>query len=239
MATNMLAHNQPPPDADPLAERLAEQYGEITARADKLLEAEDRIPDSLTEDTVGRASDYARQLKACAKLADDARKAEKEPFLTAERTVDAWFGAISGRLKGATNRVEQRVGAFLRAKEAAERKAREEEARRLAAEAKALSAAGNRQQAKEVRAESRDVRDEARNAKAADLVRTHTGMGGVATLKQTWAFEIVDLDQVDLNRLKPQFSLAHVEQAIRGFVRAGGRELAGVKIFQDRKASIR
>lgn len=237
--TNILTHNQPPEDHDPLAERLTETYRQLHERTEQLLEAEARLPDSLTEETVGRVSDFAGQIKACIKAADTAHKAEKEPFLTAGRTVDAWLGTIKRPLLDLCQRVEARVTAYLRAKEVEERKRREEEARRLAEEAKALAAAGDKEQAKEVRAEARELRDEAKHGKAADLVRLHTGLGGVATLKTAWSFEITDRNKLDLEALRPYLPLDAIEKAIRGFIRAGGRELAGAKIFQERKASIR
>lgn len=231
--------NRPPADADPLLERLSEQHADIKERADQLLEAEARLPDSLTDATVGAVSDYVRQIKACAKWADDTRKAEKEPFLVAGRTVDGWAARLIEPLKAAAKRAEGRVAAFLRARELEERRRMREEAERLAAEAKALRAAGDRQQAQEIRAEARDLREHARDAKAADLVRTHTGMGGVSTLQTVWEFQILDLDRIDLETLRPHLAVEALEKAIRAYIRAGGRQLAGVDIYQDRRASIR
>ena len=90
-----------------------------------------------------------------------------------------------------------------------------------------------------LRAEAQQATDEARHASAADLVRTHTGMGVVATLKTSWAFEITDRTKIDLESLRPYLPLDAIEKAVRAYVRAGGRELAGCRIFQDKKAMIR
>lgn len=239
--TMTLGHNLPRDerDIDPLLERLREDYARLQERADELLATEARLPDSLTEDTVGRVSDFAAQIKACIRAADDAHKAEKDPFLKAGRTVDAWLGSIKRPLLDLCNRVEARVTAFLRAKEEEERRKREEEARRLAEEARALVAAGDKGQAREVRAAARELREEARHGTAADLVRTSTGMGGVATLKTTWTFKDLDRLKLDLERLRPYLPIEALEKAVRAFVRAGGRELAGCKIYQEKKASIR
>ena len=125
----------------------------------------------MTDETIGRVSDFGDQIRACIKAAETAHKAEKDPFLTAGRVVDAWLGTISGPLAQLHERVLARKTAFLRAKEDAERKRLEEEAARLAGEAKALAAAGDKEQAREVRAEAADLRTEALTASAADLVR--------------------------------------------------------------------
>lgn len=241
MVTNILAqgHNRPPEDADPLADRLAEEHVALLARKRDLLDAEARLPLVIDEDSCGKVSDFVRQIQGCIKAAEQAHKTEKEPFLTAGRTVDAWLSSIKTPLAELKVRAERRVGTFLAAKEEAERKRREEEARQLAAQAREMAAEGDKAGAREVRAEARDLREEARNAKPADLVRTHTGMGGTATLKAPWVHEIIELAKVDLEKIRPYLPPAAIEQACRAFVRAGGRELAGVKIFQDRKASIR
>jgi hypothetical protein len=241
MAPNILAigSNAPPGDSDPLAERLVEQYANLHDRARDLLEAEARLPDSLTDETVGRVSDFARQIKACVKAAQEAHKAEKSDYLAKCTICDAWLNGLKAPLLDLGARVERRVAAFLAAKESEERRKREEEARRLAAEAKELAAAGDKEQAKEARAEARDLRQEARTASAADMARVHTGMGGVATLKAPWAFDGIDRLAIDLETLRPYLPLDGIEKAVRAYIRAGGRELKGVRIFQDRKALIR
>src|SRR5690606_15040891 len=204
LMTNILVdHNRPPADADPLAERLRETYAQLHQRAEQLLEAEARLPDSLTEDTVGRVSDFVGQTKACIKAAEQAHKTEKEPFLSAGRTVDGWLRGIKDPLSDLARRVEARITAYLRAREEEERRRLAEEARRLAEEAEAREAQGDQAQAKEVRAEARELREEARHGKPADLVRTHTGMGNVATLRTQWTGEIVDRDKLDLEKLRP------------------------------------
>jgi hypothetical protein len=233
-----IGHNAPP-DIEPLRERLDEQYAHLRARAAELLETESRIPDTLAEGTVGRAADFERQIKACVKAAQAAHKAEKAEFLDACNTCDAWLNGIRGPLLELAKRINRKVTTFLDAKDAEERKRREEEARRLDAEATALASAGKKDLAREVRAEAHDLRYEARHSKPADLVRTHTGMGGVATLKQHWVGEITDRHALDLEVLRPYIPILALEQALRAYVRAGGRELAGCKIYQDREALVK
>lgn len=233
-------HNHPPEDANPLLDRLAEENQALIDRAGTLQADESRIPDALSDETAGRATDFARQISACIKKAEEARKEAKQPFLDAGRQVDGWFGGVlTEPLRSLLERVQARVTTYLRAKEVAERKAREAEARRLADEAQKLGKTGDTGTAREVLAESRAARIEAQTAKPADLVRTHTAMGGTATLKAPWVHEIVDRAKLDLETLRPHLATDALDKAVRAFIRAGGRELAGARIYQDRKASIR
>ena len=247
--TNILAHNQPPTDVDPLAERLPEQYRHLHERTSKLVEAEARLPDSLTDETVGKVSDFARQIKAVIRAAEDAHRTEKADYLEKGRICDRWLGSIKAPLGDLAARVEARVTAYMRAKEAEERQRRQEEARRLAAEAKALAAAGDKGQAKEVRAEAKDLREEARNASAADLTRISTGMGGVVTARSPIEFEIKDkqaaaaalwqlIDFDAIQKAAREYKRRHKDE-LRGMIEAKNQPVPGVRFFIDTKAMIR
>ena len=79
----------------------------------------------------------------------------------------------------------------------------------------------------------------ATEAKPADLVRTRTETGTMATAKSWWDFEITDARELDLESLRPFIPKAALEQALRGFIAAGGREIAGARIFEETKAVFR
>ena len=68
--------------------------------------------------------------------------------------------------------------------------------------------------------------------------RIDTGQGGTATLQRPWVHEVTGAT-VDLETLRPHLEPTAVRKAIRSYIRAGGRELAGVRIYQQRKALIR
>ncbi len=57
----------------------------------------------------------------------------------------------------------------------------------------------------------------------AELSRT-CGKGSVSFLGKTWHYEITDFDALDLERLREHLPLEALEEAVRSFVRAGGRE---------------
>ncbi len=135
------------------------------------------------------------------------------------------------------------------AEEAAERARREAEAARLENEADLereieAEAARKRQQeeaerrAAQARAEAeRAARDAA--AKAAELSRTRGEQGSVASLRTQWIGIIEDRDALDLEALRPHLPEDGLEKALRSFIRAGGRQLRGARIFEDTVAVVR
>ncbi len=189
----VIGDNKPPEDVDPVRDRLAENYAELIARHSYLLAAEaERVPEVIEdEETAKDVSDYEGDLSKCLKALEGARVSEKEPFLTAGRAVDGFFGKLAGNPKGpwtspslnATKaRTNDALTIFGRKKRDAERKRREEEERlaREAAEqarqeAEALDAAAMAAQAAQVDTEKAlDIAVEAENRAEqaeADLVK--------------------------------------------------------------------
>lgn len=55
--------------------------------------------------------------------------------------------------------------------------------------------------------------------------------GSVASIKENWTFSDLDPAIIDLEQLRPHIAIEAIQQAVRRFVRAGGRELKGVRIF--------
>lgn len=133
-----------PADADPLMDRLAEQYAPLRARTDELVAALDRVPASIDETTIDKAAGFVKQIKAAASEAEKARKGEKDDFLQAGRKVDGFFGGIVETLKNTAAAVERRMQVYLEAKAAEERRRREEEARKAREAAEAAAAEARR-----------------------------------------------------------------------------------------------
>ena len=77
------------------------------------------------------------------------------------------------------------------------------------------------------------------NAKPAELVRTYSSGGSVSTLKKEWTFAVESREAIPLDTLRPYLAADAVDKAIRAFVKAGGRQLAGVKIYEAPKAMVR
>jgi hypothetical protein len=244
-----MGHNQPPS----LFERLAEDHAQLRHSLECLASRATAAPREIkSQDDLRVIGTLIIDARDLAKKATLARVAEKEPFLTAGREVDTFFKTITDRLdrisqffQKLADDHQRAVAAEARRKAEEEaRAAREEEAHRLALAAKAEDA--NREKHAEqhtAKAEAAgfaaDRAEATANASAAALTRQRFDSGVLATSKEAWAFEVIDFDAIPLDKLRPYFTRAHIEQAIRMAVKMGHRELAGVRIFEDIKASFR
>lgn len=252
-----IGHNLPPTDADPLRDRLSEEHAALMKRRDELLEATDRAPAVIEdEDTAGKMTDFIKQVQAAIKAAEGARVAEKEPFLAAGRTVDGWFKKMTDPLADAKKKLERVLTEYQRKKAERERREREEAARREREEAeRAAREAAERAAALQSEADlagaivaeeaaAQAAADAARAAQAAaakpaDLSRSRGDYGGVASLRTFWDFEGLDRDALDLEALRPHIPADALEKAVRSFVKAGGRQLRGVRIFENTQTVVR
>lgn len=252
-----MGDNNPPADADPLRDRLSEDYAVLADRRDELLDAMDRVPENIEDEaTAGKVSDFVNQLKAAAKNADKCRVDEKEVYLAGGRSVDGWFKAVSDPLLAAKKLIEKRLDVYLRkvAEEERQRRAEDERVAREAAE-KAQREATEREAAmsdtgslddaiaaedaaKQAEADVATAAKEA-GAKAAELSRTRSDLGSVASLRTFWDFKDINRATLDLDSLRQHISEDALEKAVRSFVKAGGRELAGVEIFESTKTNVR
>lgn len=253
---NDMGHNLGDP-AVALQSDLAERYGATMTRAQDLLDAAMRVPDVIGDDeTAGKVGDFIKQVMACMKNAEAARVKEKEPHLASGRTVDAWFKKITDQLDGTKRGIEKRLTVWLREKEAAERAAREEAARieREAAEAARREAMAAEQAIKDaasmdeaIAAEERRKKAQAdadkaareAEAKAAELSRNRGDMGSVSSLRTFWDFADLDRMTLALEPLRSHLPADALEKAVRSYIKAGGRELRGVRIFQNTTAAVR
>ena len=166
-----------------------------------------------TDDIAAKAIDFVRQLKAATKATDDCRKDIKAPVLAAQRQIDGEASRFIDPLEGATKRAETKVAAYLQKKEAdaraqarAEAKRKQDEAERLIREAEAATAAvpvestdsaaqASVADAVETAVAAIDAAHAAQvaaQAPAIDLSRTRTALGGVASTRQNWTFEVQD-----------------------------------------------
>lgn len=263
MASPAPLSNQPPP----LRERLQSDHEKMLAAvADIVAKAETLAASTVDDDEDATTfSDLIKEISKYDKRVEALRVDEKEPFLESGRVVDGFFKEQAGKLQKAQKELNKALTAYLNAKAAREReerlarereeRERAEQARREADEAmrkaqaaeaaqktaerdalldKALVAdqQATIQEVKQLRAE-RDA-----EARPAELARTR-GTASLATLATSWEFEVEAFGEIPLDILRPHIPRAAIEQAIRSFVRAGGRELHGVRIYQESKASVR
>lgn len=246
-----IGHNNPPPLREILAERFAPLSREIEQLAERANEAPKEIAN---EEQYGAVGDIAVEARKLTKSIDEKRKAEKEPYLQGGRDVDAFFGILLDRVKRIADTLQARADTYARQKAAEERRKREEEARRQQAEEQRQreiaakeaernrpTAAAKHEDKAEAAAERVAEAQAAASVKAAELTRTRSATGTVASARTTWDFEITDINAVPLDTLRPFIKREHIEQAIRSFVRINkdSAQLAGVKIFESTKANFR
>jgi hypothetical protein len=131
---------------------------------------------------------------------------------------------------------------YLRLKAECERRERQERERQARAEAEAAAQRIRDEQslARAIAAEAEldtAVREAA--AKPAELSRTRGEYGAVASLRTDWTFRDLDRAELDLEMLRQHIPTDGLEKAVRSFIRAGGRTLAGVVIFEETGAVVR
>ena len=246
-----------PSQAQMLKADLGMKHAEILQRAQDLLAAAARVPDTVDSDeTAGKVGDFIKQLTACNKAAEGARVAEKEPHLAASRVVDGFFKAVTDPLDTAKKAIEKRLTAFLRIKEDAARKEREriaaeeraaaeaarkaaEEAEKAAQDSASLATAIDAAEAARKAAADAEAAQKAAEVKAAELSRSRGEYGSLASLRTFWDFADLDRAALDLEALRQHLSVDALEKAVRSYIKAGGRELRGVRIFENTQASVR
>lgn len=247
-----LKHNNPPSDAEILQNRLRDENAQSLQHAKQLIDAAERMPEIDSDDSAKKASDYIKQVMARRKALESARVNEKEPFLSLGRVVDGFFKSVTDQLDIAQSKAKRPLDAYLKAKEDENRRriAKEAEDKRIAAEAQAAAAqaleAANRPQEAEAMMQRAATSESAAfklegkaDAKPAEMARTRSDTGSVATLRTRTVGEITDIAQLDLETLRHHISPDALQKALNSFVSAGGRELRGAVIKEISEAVVR
>lgn len=258
-----IGHNTPDP-APEINKRLGEDYAALKTRVSDLQDRAGKLPKRIKTDADhDQYVACAKEFRAAAKDAESYRVAEKDPYLRSERAVDAFFGALIERLSQTSTAMNKTLKAFLDEKAEAERRKREAEAARLRAEQQRLAdeAAERERKAAEARRVDHRAAHEGKAAVAAhqaeqignlahvaerkaeaapaDLARTRSvTAGGMSTLKSNWTHEIEDKEMIPLDLLRAYIPDVELNKAIARFVKMGGRELKGVRIYQETSAVV-
>lgn len=236
-----------------IAGRLTRDYAPTIDELELLAARADAQPKNIEDDDAAAPlSDLVRDVTASLKRIESHREKEKEPYLKSGREVDGFFKPLAERGLKIKRAMEDRLGVWLRTKAARERAAQEEAARLAAQEAQDRIAAAMAAEAagKPVEAiaqtEAAIVAERRSNdatalaeAKPADLSRLRSQAGAVSSLREDWDFSVENYDEIDLSALRPFLARAALDTAIRAFVRAGRRDLGGVRIYQVTRAVVR
>ena len=255
----LLGDNNPPPDllvGDALREVLQDTSADLIKRRDELLAAAARVPTIDSDDTAGKVSDFIKQLSALVKTADAKRTDAKEPYLEGGRNIDGFFKAITDPVSKAKTNVERNLTTYLRDKAEAERRERMEQERlareaaekarkeaeekaRAAADERALDNAIEAEKAAEAAVADLVKAERAADVKAAELSRTRGEYGSMSSLRTSWVFDEIDRATLDLEVLRPYLPTEGLDKAVRAFIKAGGRELRGTRIYETTAAVVR
>jgi len=194
-------------------ERVARETAELAAR--EIAEAEARR----------KAADEAAEASKRARA-----KAEKEAREAEERAIEAAKAADKAER-------DRREAERVRRENEREENRKRAEAEREAREAERTAARAGREVDRAIKvedaAEAREKRVE--NAKPSEFGAIRGDYGALVTLAQRWTFANIDRATLDLESLRPHLREADLEAAIRSYIDAGGRKLAGVDIFEDLK----
>lgn len=242
-----LGHNNPPVPVN-LIDLIRNDVAEQIARTNDILGGVDRMPAVIDSDELAsKATSFGAQIKILARDMEKLRKDYKEPFLDAGRKVDTFFKKeFSDPLARAVKIVEDRVRPYLVEKERLERERiqkEREEAERIARE-EAERAAALENEGRNFAAEEAFKKAEAAESDAS-RIKDHKGPimrsdeGATASVKAEYVHEIIDIDAIPLDALRQYFKPEDIDNAIKRFIRAGGRELPGVKIFEQKKLNFR
>lgn len=256
-----IGHNQAP-EGSALIARLKDDHADLCAEAESAAHALGLLPDAIDSETDNaRATDAVRRMSTAIKTLEEVRKSEKKPYFEAGKEVDGFFNGMKARAENSRSTAENKIGTYLRKKEATERAIREQEQREAEEAAQKAAAEAERLRHEQDTKEHLDKTDEdsvhaaeheaweaeqaaeaaaqKANEKPTELARSRTQSGGLSTLSKTVEFKINDIDKIPLDALRPYLARADIEKAIRRFVNTGRRELAGVTINETTKALIR
>lgn len=240
-----LGHNRAPlEELIPVEFRaaLTEDRPDFLLKLDQVIDAAERV--SVTDDeSLGKAGEFANLIRACEKHIGNAHETVKAPYLLGSRLVDAEKRTFLARLDPVKQKVQFAMNDYMAERE---RKRREEEARiaaeqRRAAE-EAAAAERARQEAEgrndpEAVAEIEAVAYAAAQPKKAEPVRSDAG--ATVSGKKVWNSKVEDAAKAFKAVKSDPKVIEAIEAAVARLVRAGQREIPGVRIWETVAAVAR
>jgi hypothetical protein len=227
-----MGHNQPP-----LEDRLMMEFEEeldregITARIKELLESASRVPEITNDSIAGKVGDLCKLARDVEKRVADARERHNRPILNAQRALKGKADGVLHPLLVAISDVRTRLTAYVQQKEreAAEERRRQEEEARKAREA--MERAGVDE--KLIETVTTPVAPPPKGPVA------RGDLGSAVSSRTVWKFEIeVPIAKLPKNILETVQVREAVEQVIRAHVRAGTRQIKGVRIYEEKEATV-
>lgn len=246
-----IGHNQPPSDAEILTAKLLADHAKVLERAKALVASAANIPAEFDdEENAQKVTTFIKQVTVCKNALEDARKTAKEPSLLEGRMVDTFFKAHDTSLSKVIADAKIPLGKFTDKKIQAERQRLLEAEAAKKAEAEAMMTVAVAVASTDIGAGEMALDDalmaEADAGKLKVASEAKTGLGSVRTedgatayVKKTTVGEIEDINKLDLNALRLLIPLPALQTALNAYIRAGGRELAGAKIWEKSETVVR
>lgn len=247
-------------------EKLLDGKPEFLTRFDGAVDAADRAK-ATDDESLAKCGDLVKLYRAQIAHINDAHKAVKEPYLLGCRLVDAEKNALIERVEAAKRKVEGIGNAYVAEREAklkAERAKREAEERKAAEKARAAEQAQRdaereaelakkqassdeeREAAEALAAEKRREAEEAMQQAHLAAAQTNTkaepvrsDAGASVSGKQDWTSAVDDYPKA-FKAVKDDPKVREaIEKAVQRLVKAGKREIPGVRIWPVAKANFR
>lgn len=264
----VMGANEPPIEeqiAMEFREALLSERPDFMVRMESAVEAVGRA-EVVDDETLGKAGDLAKILRACESYVAEVHKAVKEPHLARSRACDAEKNALTSKITVARSRLADVMNAFM-AKREAERRA--EEMRRAAeARAAAEAAAKAEREAREAELAAQRAMAEAANeaereaaaARAAEAQReaeqrmadaalaaapvgkaepVRSDTGSTISGRTVWQSQVEDYAKaMKAVKSDPKVREA-IDAAVQRLVKAGQREIPGTRIWSTTQAVAR
>lgn len=236
----------------PISEVLEDTQKALLARIEPIAERANSLPRKIEDDeTLGQVGDLVVDARRLITDLDNARKAEKQPYLDGGREVDNFFKAASERVERINTAFQKIAGDYQREKAAEARRKAEDEARKLREdeERKRQEAENAKRQTttdrKHDEADEIAAKAEEAEAKAAasnhELSKVKTDTGVTAGSRSTWKARIVDYEALPLGPLLNFFNEADVLKAANSMAKAhkSRAKCPGIEFFEETTATFR
>lgn len=254
-------------------DELVIEHARFEAAVAEIERAVPDIPDRIDDDvTSGEWQDVVSRITVIVKQIEANREAVKSPYLTAGRVVDGFFKGFEKRCLEVNEKVRAPIASYLRRKadeerqrreaeaaaaraesirlqrEAEEARQREETAKRQATQERHAQAAREAEAGAEEAQERAAYFERASHEKSADLSRTRSRAGSLASLDDHWDFEVADYAKLKGSALWPYVTNAAKEAAIKAYMKANApgdvnhgpwQPLDGVRFFKTSKLKVR
>lgn len=245
-----IGHNRPPVDIFAKSEfdEQIDQHEGLRKRIVDLVGAADRAQVT-SEETMGRCGQTVIQIRACMKKIEDAHTTSKAPYLEGGRVIDKAKKELMGPLEEAKAKIEGKQRSYLRAQAKADQERREKQAaeeRRIQEENERIQ----REHDEAMRKAEQEAAETGRHIDSAEVPEPvfiapppppkpiergiiRGAEGAAISGKKVWKSQITDYTQAfAMVSSNPKVREA-MDSAIAAVVRAGVREIAGVRIWED------